>query len=383
MKTITVLTQIVLTMTGFQLILLASVLLHQETRNRLSRNLLVAFLAVKALLIIRWLLFGWDILPAEQLMYPYHISKSLFFLLAPLVFFYFRTFCFKDFAFRPRHLSHGVLFLLFTVYSSISVHILKSQSVPETSVIHQIFIAQHNRIFWTTNFIQILLYIISLLHIVLRYRHRLRSSQSSLDRYHLNWLYGLVALISLHWLFVVYRALVGLFLPDATRLTALVDLYSISIFLAFTTALILHGLSQLKIIAGVDSGEKYLNSHLPLSDIQTYTAQLVAYMDSQKPYLEPGLTIDDLSEQLAIPVWKLSQVINYSFQQNFFNFINSYRIQEVKQKLIDPQNNRKTILEILYETGFNSKSTFNDVFKKTTGKTPKEFRRAIHPQSMN
>jgi len=383
MKTITALTQIVLSITCFQLILLAGVLLHQETKNRLSRNLLVAFLAVKALLIIRWILFGWDILSTTQWMYPYHISKSLFFLLAPLVYFYIRTFCFKDFSFRPRHLLHGSLFLLFIVYSFISVHMLQTQSVPESSVLHSLFIAQHNRIFWTTNFIQIFLYIVSIVHIVLRYRQRLQNSQSSLDSYHLNWLYSLVVLLALHWSFVVYRALVGVLLPHATRLTALVDLYSICIFLAFTTALILHGLSQLKIIAGVESSDKYVNSLLPQSEIRQYTDQLVGYMDSQKPYLEPGLTIDDLAEQLTIPVWKLSQVINYSFRLNFFNFINSYRIQEVKQKLIDPKNDRKTILEILYETGFNSKSTFNDVFKKTTGKTPKEFRRAIQHQSMN
>ena len=99
-------------------------------------------------------------------------------------------------------------------------------------------------------------------------------------------------------------------------------------------------------------------------------------METQKPYLTPQLTIDDLSEKLSIPSWHLSRVINTSFQQNFFNFINNYRIEEAKRLMREPTNKNMTILEILYEVGFNSKSTFNDVFKKQTGMTPSEFKKS-------
>ncbi|MGC9366431.1 MAG: helix-turn-helix domain-containing protein [bacterium] len=67
-------------------------------------------------------------------------------------------------------------------------------------------------------------------------------------------------------------------------------------------------------------------------------------------------------------------MINESLQQNFFNFVNSYRIEEVKKMLVDEVNSDRTILEIMYECGFNSKSSFNSVFKKQTGLTPSQYR---------
>ena len=71
----------------------------------------------------------------------------------------------------------------------------------------------------------------------------------------------------------------------------------------------------------------------------------------------------------------LSQVINESLHQSFFDFVNRYRIEEAKQQLTHPEDEAITILEILYNSGFNSKSSFNTLFKKYTGLTPTEFRK--------
>ena len=70
----------------------------------------------------------------------------------------------------------------------------------------------------------------------------------------------------------------------------------------------------------------------------------------------------------------LSQIINDSLQKNFFDFINFYRIEESKNYLSDSKYKKLNILEVLYEVGFNSKSTFNKVFKEHTGLTPTEYR---------
>jgi len=102
---------------------------------------------------------------------------------------------------------------------------------------------------------------------------------------------------------------------------------------------------------------------------------VLQYMKSNKPYLEPELTLDQLALQVAIKPRRLSQAINEILQQNFFDFINRFRIEEAKRLLTNPSYKKTTILEVLYKVGFNSKSSFNTLFKKYTGLSPTEFRK--------
>jgi AraC-like DNA-binding protein len=102
---------------------------------------------------------------------------------------------------------------------------------------------------------------------------------------------------------------------------------------------------------------------------------VLTHMHSQKPYLEPELTLDQLANQLSLKPRTLSQVINKLKGQNFFDFINHYRIEEASRLLTHPKDPKITVLEILYQVGFNSKSSFNTLFKKYTGLTPSEFKK--------
>jgi AraC-like DNA-binding protein len=68
-----------------------------------------------------------------------------------------------------------------------------------------------------------------------------------------------------------------------------------------------------------------------------------------------------------------SFVINELYQDNFYNFINKYRIEEAKRLLLSDKYNQLNILGIAYESGFNSKTTFNTTFKKHVGCSPSEF----------
>ena len=101
--------------------------------------------------------------------------------------------------------------------------------------------------------------------------------------------------------------------------------------------------------------------------------KLIQYMDLNKPYLKSDLKISELADSLAVPVYQLSQLINDEFLVNFYDFINKYRVEEAKKLLIEDTRNFK-ILAIAYEVGFNSKATFNRVFKKFTDLTPSEFK---------
>jgi AraC-like DNA-binding protein len=98
------------------------------------------------------------------------------------------------------------------------------------------------------------------------------------------------------------------------------------------------------------------------------------FMYENKPYLNENITIKDLSCEINIPSHHLSIVINNRLGKNFYTFINDYRIKEALSILDDPENSDASILAIAFRAGFNSKSTFNSVFKKITGKTPSEYR---------
>ena len=118
---------------------------------------------------------------------------------------------------------------------------------------------------------------------------------------------------------------------------------------------------------------KYQKSELKESFKENYCNRLTQAMEKEKLYLDPTLTLPSLAKRLSIPANHLSQIINESFNLNFHDFINQYRINECQKLFKDQTQNKRTVLEIAYSVGFNSKSTFNEAFKKRTGITPTEF----------
>lgn len=121
--------------------------------------------------------------------------------------------------------------------------------------------------------------------------------------------------------------------------------------------------------------EKYKTSTLDPEIAKQTIPKLLRLMEEQKLYLNPNLTLQELSRRLNIHYNHLSRIINERFGLSFNDFINKYRIEEVKIRLSDPGKKKKSILEIMYDTGFYSKSAFNTAFKKFTGKTPSEYRK--------
>jgi len=106
-------------------------------------------------------------------------------------------------------------------------------------------------------------------------------------------------------------------------------------------------------------------------------SSLLNIMDAKKPYLDPLLSINKLSEITRLPQYKISKILNTSLNQNFYDFINTYRVNEVKQRLKDGEAENFSILGIANDCGFNSKASFNRVFKKITGSTPTAYIKSI------
>jgi AraC-like DNA-binding protein len=119
---------------------------------------------------------------------------------------------------------------------------------------------------------------------------------------------------------------------------------------------------------------KYERSGLKDSDAEKYLGRLLKYMETKKPYLDVDLTIQDVAESLSIPRHYLTQVINEKLNKNFYQFINEYRVEEVKILLADKDYQKYTMTAIAFEAGFNSKSSFNSAFKEITGMTPSEYK---------
>lgn len=105
-------------------------------------------------------------------------------------------------------------------------------------------------------------------------------------------------------------------------------------------------------------------------------------MDVERIFLNSELTIDDLASAINEGSRSVSQVINERFEQSFFDLVNTYRVQESERIFKDNKDPNKTILEVIYEAGFNSKSSFNTQFKKRTGMTPTEYRN-LHSSFQN
>ena len=117
------------------------------------------------------------------------------------------------------------------------------------------------------------------------------------------------------------------------------------------------------------------------TDVQTFSqyddkaesARLVQAFEQKALHTRPGLTVEELSRELDLPVRYVSYLINACFATNFHSFVNNYRVKEVIRKINDPAEKHKTLLALAFESGFNSKSSFNQVFKDHTGQSPSQF----------
>jgi AraC-like DNA-binding protein len=119
--------------------------------------------------------------------------------------------------------------------------------------------------------------------------------------------------------------------------------------------------------------ESYQKSGLKLADAEDIHEKLLQLMQSDKPFLEPKLSLGQLADKLGVTSNNLSQVINQCEEMNFYDFINGYRVKEFITLATSPENRNMNLLGIAFDSGFNSKSSFNQVFKKNTGKTPREY----------
>jgi AraC-like DNA-binding protein len=134
--------------------------------------------------------------------------------------------------------------------------------------------------------------------------------------------------------------------------------------------------SYKKIINGKRSStSRYQKSGLKGDQAKDYLQQLIQFMNQTDAWKDSELSITTLSRQTNIPKHHITQVLNEHLDKNFYVFVNEYRIEHAKELIKSPEHHAWSFVAIGYECGFNSKTAFNNFFKKSTGLTPSEYRK--------
>jgi AraC-like DNA-binding protein len=301
------------------------------------------------------------------------LTSSCAFLWGPTFYFYIRSVTEPEFELAPRHLIHLLPFLAAYVYVG-ELFIFQSAEFKTTILVTgSLSMLLHAPIFNSIQLVQLFAYLIAAYGLLQRYQNELKKYYSSVHRKNYAWLKFFYYGYGVKYLFdVVY--VVNNFTPvphmDALMFTIF------SLLLIFIIVIVYKALTEPYLFSD-PAIVKYESSLLTEDQKTEYLKKVTAYMKSEKPYLDPELTIGQLSEKLSIPRRYVSQIINENLRQNFFDFVNSYRIQEAKTLLAASSSTKKNILEILFDAGFNSKSVFNAAFKKHTSMTPRQFKNSV------
>ncbi|TAA45837.1 helix-turn-helix domain-containing protein [Corallincola spongiicola] len=223
-------------------------------------------------------------------------------------------------------------------------------------------------------------YLLALAWMLYRYQRCLEGYDAGpmLARFH--WLVGLLVATALVFLMTLFATVFNQFnqalafdwSPLLDIGMALVIIAS-SIWLVWspTTFFDVQDTAQLH---ALEQPPKYQRHALSDLEQQQAKAKLLLLIEEQRPYLSANITLGRLADMMQWSTHQTSQVINAGFDENFHQFINRFRVEQAKSLLIQPESSALTVLDIAYQSGFNSKSSFNSFFKKLTGMTPSQFR---------
>lgn len=296
------------------------------------------------------------------------------FLVFPFLYLYVLSLTDRDFRLKPIHLVHT---LFFVAISTLILMEYRSKGIIALIMISRyndtLFIRKEYYNFRLLHILQLYVYIFLCFRRLAFHRKMIRDVLSSLNDVSLRWLRVFLYLLSI-WGFLGIMTLVIYNNNFARYPLSYIIFYTV--FLCIMTYAFLRSLSQRSIEFPrlAQNEKKYERNPLSQEESERHLKRLIAYMEEKQPFLNPDITINDLSSATKISSHTISQVLNTRLNQNFYDFINSYRVKESIRLLENPSLRHKTIIEILFESGFNSKSTFNTAFKKHTGMTPSDFK---------
>ncbi len=351
-------------------LLLAFFIFSVKSKNRISNKIFATYLILSAFEFTSWSLF--INITSNILIFKSQLS----YLIMPVFYLYILSVCYADFTLKRKHLWHlipyiiGNLVMIPRFYlSNPSEKLLLFENYNEQFEIVYLHFSLH---------IQFAIYIIIGFFVLKRAKKIFVENYSSGTIATYNWLLQLLIFIGVLYGVAFIKNLFKYFGDSQYFQVSEIVLSIVTLYFVCWYALKI--LKYPELFNGVDSKTK-LTSEIKESDSKNNIdvkeiEQLTTYMETEKPYLNPSLSIRNLAEEIKMNSRDLSVLINQHLDKHFFDFVNEYRIEEAKLLLKNPTKKEFTVLEILYEVGFNSKSSFNTAFKKHTGLTPTQFRKS-------
>jgi AraC-like DNA-binding protein len=321
--------------------------------------------------------------------YPHLLGIGIAFpmLQGPFLFIYILVMINKSGKFKPVYWLHAIPFLIFNLYFMFDFYFL---SAPEKLAYYELKKTEPSLILLIMSFPNMIIapiYVIWSLFKLRKHMKNIADNFSYTEQINLNWLKYVLVGIGFVSVIVMSANVLVESLPILSD-----GMHNHIIYLSATIAVFFLGYFGIKqqaiyinppaIKNKKDSettrsmkkeGVRYEHSSLKKTEAEKHLKKLLDYIENEKPYLNGKLSLKEVAEYIDVSVNHLSQVINEQLGKSFFDFVNEYRIREVKFRLSDSKNKQYTLLAIAYDSGFNSKSSFNNIFKKFTGITPTQY----------
>ncbi|MDM1293090.1 AraC family transcriptional regulator [Sphingobacterium sp. N143] len=230
-----------------------------------------------------------------------------------------------------------------------------------------------------------LIYITLSLFLLYRHKRNIVRQFSNTEKINLDWMRYLIWGMGAIWLAIIFARIPAVMFPVITLFIFFIGYFGIRQVGVFTNAPISHEvLLPDTINRYTDWGEtqnsaikvekiKYEKTRIEDPELNRIHAELRILMENQKCFNDPDLTLGDLAKLLAIPPSSLSQVINSKEGKNFYDYINSFRVETFKQLVLKPENRQYNMVSLAFECGFSSKTSFYRNFKKVTDMSPRDF----------
>lgn len=331
----------------FILTILSIYLVSAKKQRKLPHYLFAAFLITTAIDMTGYFLGPTRILVIDSLKFGSVLLQM------PLFFLYVRSACYFNFELKTKHFLHALPFFAFVI-----VFLITRLSDLSTNL------------FDIASSVQYYAYVTAVIYTLITFKRQYKANYSSNHEMTYKWLMRTTILFLIGNLLVVVRGFIGMDNPALFYVNIITSCFALIVICWF----VLSGLHHPNLFAGIDQHVSYSNN-THLEKVQDEELEkLIRYMETEKPYLDDKITLQSLATDYSIPEKQLSSLINQNLGKHFFDFINSYRIKDA-QRLLTEQHNL-TVLEILFDVGFNSKSSFYTAFKKETGTTPSNYRKS-------
>lgn len=269
--------------------------------------------------------------------------------------------------FRPKMLFHFLPFIIF-VFFILYYHTTSSLVETKALLVEIVTYRTGPRVLLgiLPIFAHLLTYMVVSYKLLIRHKEQLKHYYSSIE---ISWAFEIIKMILL--IFSISFAI------TFVQYLGKKDLFPVLLFLLniLTVFLLVRLLLQALKKPMFQTVKNTPIQGLSEQETQAIKTKIEKLLTEKKCYMNPQLTVNDLANELGVSKRVISHTINATMADNFYDLINEYRIKEAQRILIENKDSKFTVLEVLYEVGYNSKSSFNTQFKKKTGMTPSEYRR--------